>query len=54
MIKVQRCKCGGLIVENDRHFICNNYLQDIKKGIEQQQEIIDTISGDTDLGVNDE
>ena len=52
MIKVQKCKCGGLMVENDSHFICNNYLQDIKRGIEQQQEIINTISGDT--GDNDE
>ena len=46
MIKVQRCKCGGLMVENDGHFLCDNYLQDIKRGIEQQQEIIDELNSE--------
>ena len=38
------CKCGHRIVENDGHWICEGYLEDIKKGIKQQQEIISELN----------
>jgi hypothetical protein len=38
------CKCGCRMVECDGHFICEKYLEDIKMGIKQQQEIIDELN----------
>jgi hypothetical protein len=42
--RVPKCKCGGQLVENDGHFICNEYLEDIKKGIQQQQDVINELN----------
>lgn len=35
-----KCKCGGTMVINDNHIICEKYLEDIKRGVEQQAQII--------------
>lgn len=29
-INPPNCKCGGKIVKNDNHYICNEYLEDLK------------------------
>jgi len=42
----KKCKCGGLLVINDGHIICEKYLEDIKTGIEEQQEIINELNND--------
>jgi hypothetical protein len=39
------CKCGSRLVQNDGHYICERYLEDIKQGVKQQQEIIDELNG---------
>jgi len=39
-----KCKCGRLMVENDGHWICEKYLEDIKTGVKQQVEIIEELN----------
>jgi hypothetical protein len=41
--RIPKCKCGRQVVENDGHYICEDYLEDIKKGIKQQQDIIERL-----------
>lgn len=43
MTKIVSCKCGGRICENDSHYICEHYLEELKRGIKQQQQIIDAL-----------
>jgi hypothetical protein len=43
--KLQKCVCGALIVLNDGHLICENYLENIKQGIKEQQKIIEELTG---------
>ena len=35
-----RCKCGSLIICVDGHYICEKYYEDIKQGVQEQQDII--------------
>jgi len=37
------CKCGSELCLNDGHVICQNYLQEIIRGVKEQQDIIDEL-----------
>lgn len=37
------CKCGGKIICVDNHYLCEYYYEDIKRGVEEQQQIIDEL-----------
>ena len=51
MKKVLCCKCGGRIVENDGHFVCENYLEDIRLGVREQQAIIEQLKNELELNL---
>ena len=44
-IKSPRCKCGENMVCVDGHYICNKYYTHIRMGIEEQQEMLEALSG---------
>lgn len=37
------CKCGCRMVKNDGHYICEKYLEEIKKGIQYLNDIIEEL-----------
>jgi len=41
-----KCCCKADMIRVDNHIICEKYYEDIKKGIEQQQEIIDELNSE--------
>lgn len=42
-INAPRCKCGCRMVCNDGHYICERYLEQIKKGVNYLNDIIDEL-----------
>ena len=42
-VKMVKCRCGRLMVENDGHWICEKYLRDIQNGVQEQIEIIEEL-----------
>ena len=41
--KVKLCKCGSRLCLNDSHVVCERYLEEIRQGIKEQQDIIDEL-----------
>jgi hypothetical protein len=45
IIKNPKCKCGGIMVCIDNHYICERYYNHVKMGIQEQQEMLEALTG---------
>lgn len=48
IIKNPKCKCGGIMVCIDNHYICEKYYTRIKFKIQEQQEMLEALTGGED------
>lgn len=40
VVKSPKCKCGSIMVCVDDHYICSDYYENIKRGIQELEEQI--------------